>query len=72
MWDTLYITEYLIDTLFLTEIDSVFIDNYIYFTDTITEYIVQELWIDCETGLPCDEEPPGILCPDWATLFISR
>ena len=70
--DTLYITEYIIDTLFLTEIDSVFIDNYIYFTDTITEYIVQELWIDCETGLPCDEEPPGILCPDWATLFIPN
>jgi gliding motility-associated-like protein len=70
--DTLYITEYITDTLFLTQIDSVFIDNYIYFTDTITEYIVQELWIDCETGLPCDEEPPGIQCPDWATLFIPN
>ena len=70
--DTLYITEYIMDTLFLTQIDSVFIDNYIYFTDTITEYIVQELWIDCETGLPCDEEPPGIQCPDWATLFIPN
>ncbi len=70
--DTLYMTEYITDTLFLTETDTVFIENNIYLTDTITEYIVQELWIDCETGLPCDEEPPGILCPDWATLFIPN
>ena len=74
--DTIYLTEteYLTDTLYITEFvtDTLFIDNYIYLTDTITEYIVQELWIDCNTGLPCDEEPPGIDCPDWTTIHIPN
>ena len=38
------------------------INNYIYTTDTITEYILQEIWIDCVTGLECIEEPPGFDC----------
>lgn len=84
--DTLYITEYvtdtvtiteteyLTDTLYITEYltDTLFIDNYIYLTDTITEYIVQEMWIDCETGLPCDEDPPGLECPDWTTIHAPN
>lgn len=74
--DTVYITEveYLIDTLYITEfiIDTLFIDNYIYVTDTVTEYIVQEIWIDCETGLPCYEEPPGLDCPDWTTIHAPN
>ena len=84
--DTLYITEYVTDTIYLTETeyltdtlyitefvtDTLFIDNYIYLTDTITEYIVQELWIDCNTGLPCDDEPPGLDCPDWTTIHIPN
>ena len=43
--DTLYVTDYVYDT---TEV---------YITDTVQEYIVQELWLDCDTGLPCDEQP---------------
>jgi len=84
--DTLYITEYVTDTIYLTETeyltdtlyiteyltDTLFIDNYIYLTDTITEYIVQEMWIDCETGLPCDEDPPGLDCPDWTTIHAPN
>jgi len=84
--DTLYITEYVTDTIYLTETeyltdtlyiteyftDTIFIDNYIYLTDTITEYIVQEMWIDCETGLPCDEDPPGLDCPDWTTIHVPN
>lgn len=84
--DTLYITEYVTDTIYLTETeyltdtlyiteyitDTLFIDNYIYLTDTITEYIVQEMWIDCETGLPCDEDPPGLECPDWTTIHAPN
>ena len=74
--DTIYLTEteYLTDTLYITEYltDTLFIDNYIYLTDTITEYIVQEMWIDCETGLPCDEDPPGLDCPDWTTIHAPN
>jgi len=74
--DTIYITEteYLTDTLYITEYitDTLIIDNYIYLTDTVTEYIVQELWIDCETGLPCDEDPPGLDCPDWTTIYAPN
>ena len=84
--DTLYIieyvtdtvtiteTEYLTDTLYITEfvIDTLFIDNYIYLTDTITEYVIQETLIDCETGLPCGEVPPGLDCPDWTTVHIPN
>lgn len=74
--DTIYITEteYLTDTLYITEFitDTLFIDNYIYLTDTITEYIVQELWIDCETGLPCTDDPPGLDCPDWTTIHAPN
>jgi gliding motility-associated-like protein len=74
--DTIYITEteYLTDTLYITEYitDTLIIDNYIYLTDTVTEYIVQELWIDCETGLPCDEDPPGLDCPDWTTIHAPN
>jgi len=74
--DTIYLTEteFITDTLYITEFltDTVFIDNYIYLTDTITEYVVQEIWIDCETGLPCDEDPPGLICPDWTTIHIPN
>ena len=66
IYDTIYIDNYIYeyDTLYLTE--------YITLTDTITEYIVQEIWIDCNTGLPCEEDPPGIDCPDWTTLHIPN
>ena len=70
IFDTLYIDNYIYeyDTTYITEIDTL----YLTLTDTITEYVVQELWIDCNTGLPCDEDPPGIDCPDWTTLLIPN
>ena len=34
--------------------------TYVYQVDTLYEYIVQEIWIDCTTGLPCIEDPPGV------------
>jgi len=74
--DTLYITEYLTDTLYITEYDTtyidVIIDNYIYVTDTIIEYIVVTEYIDCETGLPCEDDPGFDECPDWTTIHIPN
>lgn len=76
--DTIYITEteYLTDTLYITEYDTtyidVIIDNYIYITDTITEYIVVTEYIDCETGLPCEDDPGFDECPDWTTIHIPN
>jgi gliding motility-associated-like protein len=68
--DTLYIDNYIYeyDTTYITETDTL----YLTLTDTITEYIVQELWIDCNTGLPCDEDPPGLECPGWITLHVPN
>ena len=66
IYDTIYIDNYIYeyDTLYLTE--------YITLTDTITEYIIQEIWIDCTTGLPCEEDPPGFDCPDWTAIYIPN
>lgn len=54
-----------VDTLYLTQTDTIvqeiIVVEYVYLTDTLTEYIYEELWIDCSTGLPCGDEPPGIL-----------
>ena len=58
LYDTLFIDNYIYDTTYV----DVIINNYIYTTDTITEYILQEIWIDCITGLECIEEPPGFDC----------
>lgn len=90
--DTTYIEVpiYITDTLYITQIDTLYIElppdtitvteyEYVYITDTITEYItvvdtiqievieyvyltdtITEIqFIDCETGLPCEEEPGG-------------
>jgi gliding motility-associated-like protein len=63
--DTLYIYEtiYEVDTIYVTEIE------HIYHTDTITEYIVETVYIDCFTGLPCE----GIngLC-DETSIFVPN
>ena len=63
--DTQYITEY--DTVYIEMNDTIYVeiivDNYIYVTDTV--------YIDCDTGLPCGEDP-GIGCPDWTTLHIPN
>jgi len=60
--DTLYLTEYLYDTTYVYLNDTTFVydTTYVYQVDTLYEYIVQEIWIDCNTGLPCTEQPPGI------------
>ena len=55
--DTVYIntTEYLTDTVTLieTEYIDVVIDNYVYTTDTITEFVTNTSYINCETGEEC-------------------
>ena len=69
-----YITEFVTDTIYIT--DTVFVDvivdNYIFVTDTVIEYVVQTEYIDCETGLPCEDDPGIIVCPDWTTIHISN
>jgi len=67
LYDTLYIDNFIFDTTYV----EVVVDNYIYVTDTITEYILQEIWIDCETGLECTEEPPGFDCES-TTLYAPN
>ncbi len=69
--DTVVITEYENVYIFDTTYVEVIVDNYIYFTDTITEYILQEIWIDCESGLECTDEPPGLDCES-TTLYAPN
>ena len=75
-YDTIYIDVPVLDTIYITETeyitDTLYITEYVTITDTITEYIVQEILIDCNTGLPCGEEPPGLECPDWTTIHIPN
>tara|TARA_R110002049_G_scaffold27517_1_gene94834 strand:+ start:2439 stop:3587 length:1149 start_codon:yes stop_codon:yes gene_type:complete len=60
--DTLYVTDTLdvIEYVYLTDttyVETVVYDYiYIYETDTITEYLVESVYIDCNTGLICEEE----------------
>ena len=62
-----------IDTLYLTQTDTIIqeiiVVEYVYLTDTLTEYIYEEIWIDCNTGLPCGEEPPE--APD-CSVFVPN
>ena len=82
--DTLYITEYdtvyqqlppevieyyFTDTLYVT--DYVYDTTEVYITDTVQEYIVQELWLDCNTGLPCDDQPGFDEC-DEMVVFVPN
>lgn len=64
-----YITEieYVTDTIFITTVDTITKYEYVYLTDTLYEYI----YIDCETGLECIEEP-GLDCPDWTSIYIPN
>jgi gliding motility-associated-like protein len=59
--------EYVVDTILITTIDTITKYEYVYLTDTLYEYI----YIDCETGLECIEEP-GLDCPDWASIYIPN
>lgn len=63
-----YITDTIIEYIYDTTYVDVIIDNYIYLTDTI----VQTEFVDCESGLPCSEEPPGMDCPDWTSIYIPN
>lgn len=67
LYDTLFIDNYIFDTTYV----DVVVNNYIYITDTITEYILQEIWIDCETGLECIEEPPGFEC-EFTNIYVPN
>ena len=60
---------FITDTLYVTEYDTTFIDvvEYVYLTDTITEYIP----VDCETGMPCVDDPGMEECWPW-TVFIPN
>ena len=70
--DTLYVNNYIYeyDTIYITGVDTL----YITLLDTITEYVIQELLIDCNTGLPCGEEPPGFNddCGELSSIFIPN
>jgi gliding motility-associated-like protein len=75
--DTLYIdVEWItVDTLYITDtlyVD-VIVDNYIYITDTLTltEYIFSTEYIDCDTGLPCEDNPGIDVCDD-NSIFIPN
>ena len=52
--------EYLTDTITLVETEyvDVIVDNYIYTTDTVTEFVSITTYIDCETGALCGELSP--------------
>lgn len=67
LYDTLYIDNFIFDTTYV----EVVVDNYIYVTDTITEYILEEIWIDCESGLECTEEPPGFDC-EFTNIYVPN
>ena len=78
-YDTVYITN--TDTVYvdnyITEYDTIYIQlppdtitQYIFQTDTVMEYIVQEIYIDCNTGLPCDTDPYWAECGDWADIYV--
>ena len=69
--DTIVITEYENVYIYDTTYVDVIVNNYIYVTDTITEYILQEIWIDCETGLECIEEPPGFEC-EFTNIYVPN
>jgi len=71
--DTLYITQTFIDTVYLTE--TIYLTDTLYFTeyiiDTVTQYIVEEVLIDCETGLPCNEDP-GYPCFGEGSIYVPN
>ena len=71
--DTVTLVE--IDTVTLVEIEyiDVIVDNYVYLTDTITEFVANTVYVDCETGEecqtsgPCDETSiyaPNVVTPN--------
>lgn len=80
VYDTTYIDNYIyvMDTVFTetTVYDTTYVDvvvtEYVYLTDTVTvtEYSVVTEYIDCDSGLPC-EEINGMVCED-VDVFIPN
>jgi len=80
MYDTTYIDNYIYvtDTVFTETLvyDTTYVDvvltEYIYLTDTVTltEYSVVTEYIDCDSGLPC-EDVGGMVCED-VDVFIPN
>jgi len=68
--DTLYEYIYLTDTMYV----DVVVDNYVYVTDTLTltEYVFSTEYIDCYTGLPCEDGGGGINDCDDNSIFIPN
>ena len=56
--DTVEIVEYvyLTDTLYVETV--VYENIYVYNTDTITEFVAESIYINCETGETCDQDFP--------------
>ena len=54
--DTLVEYIYLTDTMYVETVVYEYI--YIYNTDTMTEFVAQSVYIDCDTGDPCDQTFP--------------
>lgn len=52
----------------------VVVDNYVYVTDTLTftEYVFSTEYIDCYTGLPCEDGGGGINDCDDNSIFIPN
>ena len=68
--DTVYEYIYLTDTMYV----EVVVDNYVYITDTLTltEYVFSTEYIDCYTGLPCEDGGGGINDCDDNSIFIPN
>ena len=56
--DTVEVVEYIysIDTLYIETV--VYENIYVYNTDTITEFVAESIYIDCETGEACNQDFP--------------
>jgi len=54
--DTVHEYIYLTDTLYIETV--VYENIYVYETDTITEFVAETIYIDCETGEACDLSHP--------------
>nr|QPI16218.1 MAG: hypothetical protein NIOZUU157_00101 [Virus NIOZ-UU157] len=67
IYDTVYVDNYIYDTTYV----DVIVDNYIYVTDTITEYITEEVWVDCITGVPCGDDP-GYPCLGEGSIYVPN
>jgi gliding motility-associated-like protein len=71
--DTLYITQNFTDTIYLTETEIIIDTLYLieYLTDTITQYIIEEVWVDCITGLLCGDNP-GYPCLGEGSIYAPN